>query len=460
MQLQRDPQKPTEINPAIPLGLEQITMHAMQKTPERRYQSASELLCDLEQFKKDPESTFDYTYFVDNAPTKYVDSIVSSTPASAVADDYDEEEETTEKSNMIPILAGVASAFIIVLIIIGIWAGVKLFGGGSGKTIECPDFTQMTYDELKEHEYYKNNTLNFVIEEVYCDEHKFGEICEQSHNPGKKIKEGAQIIITVSKGSANAKVPDVYGWAETKAINELKSLGFTVTVKEIASDDVEEGMVIKTDPIRTTTVSSDEEIIVYVSTGKGDKVITVPSTIIGITKDKAKSELEKLGLIVKVEERDLAAGDKFYDKGYVIAVNPGVNTKMNEGETVTIYVSTGVVNYVFSPTVSIRTDFYTKESTGYVSLWKNGSMVKESGKLDFKEVLSYTFEKLSGTQKEIEYTVKVRFGDDKEYYAYAIIKVDAAKDKTTEVSRRNDYKSYVSANQGEDAEPPKQEGEE
>ncbi len=460
MQLQRDPQKPTEINPAIPLGLEQITMHAMQKTPERRYQSASELLCDLEQFKKDPESTFDYTYFVDNAPTKYVDSIVSSTPASAVADDYDEEEETTEKSNMIPILAGVASAFIIVLIIIGIWAGVKLFGGGSGKTIECPDFTQMTYDELKEHEYYKNNTLNFVIEEVYCDEHKFGEICEQSHNSGKKIKEGAKIIITVSKGSANAKVPDVYGWAETKAINELKSLGFTVTVKEIASDDVEEGMVIKTDPIRTTTVSSDEEIIVYVSTGKGDKVITVPSTIIGITKDKAKSELEKLGLIVKVEERDLAAGDKFYDKGYVIAVNPGVNTKMNEGETVTIYVSTGVVNYVFSPTVSIRTDFYTKESTGYVSLWKNGSMVKESGKLDFKEVLSYTFEKLSGTQKEIEYTVKVRFGDDKEYYAYAIIKVDAAKDKTTEVSRRNDYKSYVSANQGEDAEPPKQEDEE
>ena len=46
MQLQRDPKLPTEINPAIPLGLEQITMHAMQKTPERRYQSASELLCD------------------------------------------------------------------------------------------------------------------------------------------------------------------------------------------------------------------------------------------------------------------------------------------------------------------------------------------------------------------------------------------------------------------------------
>ena len=44
MQLQRDPQLPTEINGSIPLGLEQITMHAMQKNPERRYQSASEML--------------------------------------------------------------------------------------------------------------------------------------------------------------------------------------------------------------------------------------------------------------------------------------------------------------------------------------------------------------------------------------------------------------------------------
>ena len=42
MQLQREPKLPTEINGSIPLGLEQITMHAMQKSPDRRYQSAAE----------------------------------------------------------------------------------------------------------------------------------------------------------------------------------------------------------------------------------------------------------------------------------------------------------------------------------------------------------------------------------------------------------------------------------
>ena len=72
MQLQREPQLPTEINGSIPLGLEQITMHAMQKTPERRYQSAAEMLCDLDKFRKDPSVTFDYSYFVDDSPTKFV----------------------------------------------------------------------------------------------------------------------------------------------------------------------------------------------------------------------------------------------------------------------------------------------------------------------------------------------------------------------------------------------------
>ena len=135
MQLQRDPKLPTEINPSIPLGLEQITMHAMQKMPERRYQSASELLCDLEQFKKDPETTFEYSYFVDDSPTKFVDTLISSTPASAVEDTEDEVEEVKEKNNMIPILAGIASALIIALIILAIIFVPKLFKS-TGKEID------------------------------------------------------------------------------------------------------------------------------------------------------------------------------------------------------------------------------------------------------------------------------------------------------------------------------------
>ena len=62
MQLQTDPVKPREINSSIPEGLEQITMRAMQKNPKDRYQSAAEMILDLEEFKRNPAIKFDYSY--------------------------------------------------------------------------------------------------------------------------------------------------------------------------------------------------------------------------------------------------------------------------------------------------------------------------------------------------------------------------------------------------------------
>ncbi len=443
MQLQRDPKLPTEINPSIPVGLEQITMHAMQKTPERRYQSASELLCDLEQFKKDPESTFDYSYFVDNSPTKFVDTLMSSTPASAVVEEDDEEvEEIKEKNNMIPILAGIASALIIALVILGIIFIPKLLKN-TGAEIECPNFVGKTIEEVKKLESF--NSFDIEWEYTASEDHEIGVVCDQSQSAGKKLKNGASIILYVSTGQTNVKVPDVYGKTESYAVSELKSKGFATVVKEVADDEVEAGLVIKTDPARTTVMAEGAEITVYVSTGKATKMLDVPN-VVGLTEEKAKADIEKLGLIVESEPRDLTSSEKEYPKGYVIAQEPDANSseKVPEGSTIKIYVSTGVTNYTYAPTVAIRNDFTDYESTGYVSLWSEGKMIKESGKLAFSEISSYTFEKMTGTEKELEYTVKVRFGTDSEYYSYATVKVDASKDKTTEINKKNDYRKYVS----------------
>ena len=65
MQLQADAKKLTDINPDIPLGLEQICIHAMQKNPLDRYQTASEMLLDIEEVIKNPNKTFNYVSKVD-----------------------------------------------------------------------------------------------------------------------------------------------------------------------------------------------------------------------------------------------------------------------------------------------------------------------------------------------------------------------------------------------------------
>ena len=102
MQLQNNAKRLTEINPDIPLGLEQICIHAMQKDPKDRYQSATEMLLDVEEVINNPKTVFDYSCFVDKSPTKYIsdtDKITAETPVinekpieKAVDSDEDEVE--------------------------------------------------------------------------------------------------------------------------------------------------------------------------------------------------------------------------------------------------------------------------------------------------------------------------------------------------------------------------------
>ena len=70
---------PRVLNPQIPEGLEQITMHAMAADVDERYESATQMLQDLDEFRKDPHITFRF----DNAPPPVVPSDRSSQPRSA-----------------------------------------------------------------------------------------------------------------------------------------------------------------------------------------------------------------------------------------------------------------------------------------------------------------------------------------------------------------------------------------
>ena len=99
MQLQQDPVKPREINPSIPIGLEQIVLKAMQKNVNDRYQSAAEMLLDLEEFRRNPSIQFDYDY-KNTEPTKYIPNITGSIKHidPVVTEDEEEEEARTTQS--------------------------------------------------------------------------------------------------------------------------------------------------------------------------------------------------------------------------------------------------------------------------------------------------------------------------------------------------------------------------
>jgi serine/threonine-protein kinase len=415
MQLQREPQLPTQVNPSIPLGLEQITMHAMQKSQERRYQSASEILCDLTNFRKDPEITFPYSYFVDDAPTKFVGDIVEKPQEPQ---EETESEEVKEKSNIIPILTGVAITLILSIIVLAIIFIPRLLQN-TGAEIECPNFVGMKISEVIQNAEYDAN-FNFKVEYDYNNEYEEDSIFEQSIPEGRKLKKDAEITLYVSIGETRKEVPDVYGQTESFAITELeKSFGFKVKTVEEASDEVEAGYVIKTDPQRSTVVAEGETITVYVSTGKAEISVDVPN-VIGEPISQAKDKIQNQNLKVVVENVNLTPADNYQPKDYVLRQDPqGGSKKIPEGSQVTIYVSSGV--YETDIEVSLPSVF--PENICSVSIWCGGRNIKTSEQINLTEFSKYTFNDITSQNKVENYTIMIK-GENGSSQEYQRISVD------------------------------------
>ena len=57
MHMHDKPLPPRRINPKIPRGLEQLILCAMEKNPQKRYQSAADMLRELRRIKKNPSAS-------------------------------------------------------------------------------------------------------------------------------------------------------------------------------------------------------------------------------------------------------------------------------------------------------------------------------------------------------------------------------------------------------------------
>ncbi|MBP3706304.1 MAG: PASTA domain-containing protein, partial [Clostridia bacterium] len=387
-------------------------------------------LCDLEQFKKDPYVTFDYSYFVDNSPTMYVGNVRSSTPASIhtpVVDDeneHDFQEEPKKKSSTIPILSGIAVALIIVLIVLGVFFLWPLISGNTGKEIECPDFTGMTVAKVNE-EYGDLFNIQWGGEKPSGIFEK-GLVCEQSQKAGKMLKKGATITLYQSSGGITVKIPDVYGKQESLAISELRVKFDSDKIKMVyvADEDIEKDCVIKTEPARSTPVSVDTEITVYVSTGKPTKMVEVPD-LTSLTQAGAKKKLESAGLVPEFVERALTTNDgpHYVESGYVISQEPaGDSGKVVEGTKVTVYVSNGTVE--FDLKVEIPNKIKAAEKVS-LEIWVDGKQKAVSEELETASLTGYTFKNFISTKNKFDATLRFSYKEDGKtvYVDYAELKV-------------------------------------
>lgn len=337
MQLQQDPVKPREINPSIPVGLEQIVLKAMQKNVNDRYQSAAEMLLDLEEFRRNPSIQFDYDY-KNTEPTKYIPNL-SDTIKQIDPVVEEEEEEPRVKNRTIPILIGIITALIVVLAVA--FGLLFKFGYLTGNSkVKVPNFVGTVYDE----EEFKTRYPNFVFEvtEKVDTEVTPNEIVSQTPDKGTKIDpKKTKIELVIATNSELVEVPDdLIGMDYVTAVTRLNGLGFKIKEKEVEQKDypgIPAGTVVSINPKGGNKISAGSSVTLeYVSYDESKEKLVIVPDVSNLDEESAKKVLTSSGFTVstKSEYSDTVS------KGYVIS-NTFTGSKIPSGSNVVITVSKG-----------------------------------------------------------------------------------------------------------------------
>ncbi len=337
MQLQQDPVKPREINPSIPVGLEQIVLKAMQKNINDRYQSAAEMLLDLEEFRRNPSISFDYDY-KNNEPTKYIPNITNS--IKKVDPVVDEEEEEPEVRNRtIPILIGIITGLVVVLTVaFGVLFKLGYLSGNS--QIKVPNFIGAIYDEEEFETKYPD--LIFDISEKVDTSVTPNQIISQTPEKGTKIDPKKTIIeLVVATNTELVEIPDdLIGIDYVSAVTKLTSLGFNVKEKEVEQKDypgIAAGTVVSVNPKGGNKVSANSTVTLeYVSYDETKEKLVIVPDVSNLDEASAKKVLTSSGFTVSVNSEY----SDTISKGYVIS-NTFKGSKIPSGSNVTITVSKG-----------------------------------------------------------------------------------------------------------------------
>lgn len=359
MQMQAEPTPPSRINPSIPKGLEEITMHAMEKNPAQRFPSAADMLEDVERFRRNPEIVFHYGEQVDRAYAGTSADIYGNVQQNAAPqkynDNYEYEEEYVRSQNSnraSKIILGIVAAVVFVAVIVGIGYLVKGKRANSGSgllsflpgfstssttsdEIVLPKFVGMIYaSDIEGNSEYADLTFEITYGNVPSKQP--GEVLHQTPAAGMTVKKGKTVSLTVNGEAEQIVVEDVKGYKQQDAYDALKALNLSPKIQAVADDDTAVGYVVKTDPAAGSTVSTGTTVTIYVSSGPSKESAVIPN-IVGYQYSTAKEELEAAGFVVTAEYDD--ESDK--DENTVLSVSPNEGEKAKKGSVVTVTVSSG-----------------------------------------------------------------------------------------------------------------------
>ena len=380
---------PSVLNPNIPGGLEQIIMKCMATDPGKRYSSATALLYDLEELRKNPAILFPFgtdaaldevlkVYPGNQSQTRPPRTTAervagvrpgqsqqrpAQTPArpaqnparpgqtsQAVRQRPQTERQpakTDESRRALTTTVVICSAVAVLAIIIFL---VMLFNGGllgnNTPLVPVPQLVGMVYDDLDRTAY---PTVEIVLADYdYDEEVPEGVIMKQSPEHPGEVPLNSKVQVWVSMGpeeeALNPQLDRLVGRPREDAVNYISAFNLRPLVQEEHHETIPQGMVIRAEAAEPgKTLEEGDTILLFVSLGKEVKTARVPDGLVGEKYTDAVTVLTNNGF-EKVTPKEEASLE---EKGTVtrLSVTPG--SEIDVTTEIIVYYSSGeVIEYM------------------------------------------------------------------------------------------------------------------
>ena len=280
-------QKPSQYNPNTPEGLEQIILKAMALAPRDRYLTATAMLYDMDEFRKNPAVVFPegmihtqppvrpaepqpktiaQRKMAKNAETAVVpDHLGSYAPRSAQPEQL---PERRSRSATVAVIACIVVAVLAVVIFFVVWP-VRDCSGMFEKPemVSVPNLIGQNFEMLRQ-----DGKIEVVRQGgEYSDEYAKGQIIYQYPLSGEQVKVGTKVFVKISLGQkppaqimnylVNMDLSSARQW-----LNNLQ-MDLDIQVREESHPTTPEGSVTRTVPAYGAVLSEGQQVILWVSTG-------------------------------------------------------------------------------------------------------------------------------------------------------------------------------------------------
>ena len=340
MHMNTQAEPPRSILPEIPEELERICLKAMNSDIDARYQTAAELLDDLEAFRKQSLAA---------------QVLEDSDPAETILIDGDDapgqskgRRRSSRRSRKIAFSSGIFAVLIFVILVFVFLNGYFLKDLFSEPVrVEVPSFVGRYYEDVINDEDY-NKSFKFTVTFKVDLEHDKGIILSQDPEAGRSKSvsdksEKIEVELIISSGEAltddqraDLFVPDIVNKSRDEAISIIQDAGFTYSISEAPSSSITKGYVISTEPSAGEKAEAGSSVNITVSTGPEIKMTSVPQ-LKGLSKDAA---------IAKIEGSKLSVGsvttvDSELEAGTVVWQSRSAGETVEEHTKIYIQISSG-----------------------------------------------------------------------------------------------------------------------